>query len=129
MLGLNRDLHQTFWEVLGSEVIPLIKQLLQDIPGDYEGKKDRGKLVNGLLSARNLAILIHDDHGRPHLCSVQPVRARESDTKGNLRLLERTASGSSRRSYPIPSPDKLEIVEIPHHEIDTEQKRPGGGRS
>jgi len=128
VLALSHRLNQVFWEELRGELLPTIKPLLQDIPSDYEGKRTRAALVNGLLSAFNLAILIRDDHGRPRHCSVYAVRARISDERGNLRLLERTASGSSRRSYPIPAPDKLELIESPRQEPEAAHQQSHSGR-
>jgi len=116
LIALNRSFDEAFWTAVRGELTPLIKPLLQDVPSDYDGKRARAALINAVLSAYGLAIQIEDDHGRRHLCSLYAVRARESDGKGNLRLLERTASGSSRRSYSIPAPDHLQLVETPRDE-------------
>jgi hypothetical protein len=129
VLALNRDLNRAYWEELRGELVPLFKVLLSDIPSDYDGKKTRAACVNGLLSALHLTIVMRDDHGRAHRCSLYAVRARDSDLKGNLRLLEKTRTGSSQKSYPIPSPDKLEVIETPHQEADLhpQQSRTGPG--
>jgi hypothetical protein len=128
VLSLHRDLNQTFWHELRDELVPLIKPLLQDIPDDYEGKRVRASLVNSLLSIFNLAILIQDDQGRTHRCSLYAVHARESDEKGNLRLQERKASGSSRRSYPIPSLGQIQLIEVPQQETELQPPAAQPGR-
>jgi hypothetical protein len=113
IIAFHRALNQTYWQHLQGVVQPLIKALLEDIPPDYEGKRRRATLVNALLTTLEVGILVHDQQGRPHLCSAHPGRGRVSDEQGYLRLIERTASGPSRKSFSIPPLDQLQIVETP----------------
>ena len=110
VIALNRSLNQTFWQELRAEAEPLIKSLFQDIPADYEGKRTRAFLINALLTAFEQGIVIRDDQGRPHVCGVQATHGRASDVTGSFRLLERTMTGSSRRTYSIPALDQLRII-------------------
>jgi hypothetical protein len=118
IIALNRTINLTYWQELRNEAEPLIKSLLENIPADYEGKRRRATLLNALLIALDRGILIHDQQGQPHVCSVQPVRGRETDEKGYLRLQEKSTSGSSRKNYPIPPLDEIQIIETPHQESD-----------
>lgn len=111
IIGLENTLSQTLHAAFQGEAESLIKSLLEDIPADYEGKRHRATLINGLLTALDRGILIHDQQGRPHVCSMHPVRGRGEDAQGYLRLIERVASGPSRKSFPIPSFDQLQIIE------------------
>jgi serine/threonine protein kinase len=116
VLDLTHTFNQAIRGALRDEMRPVVEQLLQAIPEDYEGKRARAKLVNGLLTALELGIQIPDAQGRPHVCSAFAVRARETDYKGNFRLVERIRTGTSQKSFPIPSPDQIQIIDTPHQE-------------
>jgi HEAT repeat protein len=117
VVALTYTFNQAIRGALRDEMRPVVKQLLQDIPGDYEGKRERAALVNGLLTALDLGIQVHDDHGRPHVCGVIAARARETDYKGSFRLRERTVSGTSQKTYPVPSsPDQIQIIDTSRQE-------------
>jgi predicted RNA-binding protein with RPS1 domain len=130
VLDLTHSFNQVFRGALRDEMRPVVKQLLQDIPGNYEGKRERAALVNGLLTALDLGIQVHDDHGRPHVCGVFAARARETDYKGSFRLRERTISGTSQKTYPVPSsPDQIEIIDTSRQEPAALPDHPQPARS
>jgi hypothetical protein len=129
IIELNRSLNQGFWNELRAEAEPLIKSLFEHVPADFEGKRHRASLINALLTSLDRGIEIHDQHGRPHLCSAHAVRGRSSDAQGYLRLIERTRQGSSQRSFAVPSPEHVEIVEASYRERGGQEGTPRGSRT
>ena len=108
-------IHTEVKESLVDKMRPIIiKLIVDDIPDDYEGKRNRATLVNGLLTALDLGILILDKQNRGHVCSMQAIRGRQSDEKGYLRLMERVRTGSSQKSYPMPSAGNFQVIETSH---------------
>ena len=118
IISLERTLNQTFRKTLQGQAEPLIKSLLQDIPADYDGKRDLAILINSLFAALDFGILIHDRNGHPRICSMQATRARPTDEKGQLRLCARSISNSSQRSFSLPPLDQLQIVETPREQTE-----------
>ncbi len=123
IIALSRTFTDAFWEQLRPQAEPLLKSLLQDIPADYEGKRNRAIAINALLTAFDLGLLIHDANGHARVCSVVASHGRPSDLTGTLRLRERAATSGSQRTFAIPSSlDQIQIIDTSRQTQDREQE-------